>query len=233
MNQIELLWEYQQADIESDGLDRAIKRSPKRLKLLKLRESLQDQQKTLREIEDEVVAMVDRTDALKDAILLAEEQLKQLQARIQENPAHCSEDTRAFVMEAQHLLGSLDDYEQETKRIRKNAADRDRKQRDIKLRALKCKEEFDELRVEYEAEYKERSAELERLRAVAEEKLRGVEAAYIEKYRSIKLRCAPPMAKLTNGQCGGCNMSFPSSVLHDIRAGKLVECETCGRMILG
>ncbi len=233
MNQLELLWEYQLADVEADNLNRAIKRSPKRLRLLKLRESLQAQQNMLREIEEEIVAMLDRTDVLKDAVLLAEEQLRQLHARIQESPVRSSDDARAFLVEAQRMLGNLDEYEMETKRIRKNAADRDRRQRDIKLRAVRNKAEFDELRLEYEAEYKEKSAELEKLRAAAEEKLRNIEAVNIERYRAIKLRCVPAMAKLTNGQCGGCNMSFPSSVLQDIRAGKLVECETCGRMILG
>lgn len=232
MTQLELLWEYQQADVEVDNLNRAIKRSPKRQKLLKLRESLQDQQKSLQEIEDEVLAMVDRIDALKDAIASAETQLKQLQSKVQEAPAQGSGDVRTFMEEAQRLVTNLDDYDQEARRIRKNAADRDRRQHDIKLRAVKSKQEFDELRGEYEAEYKEKSAELEQLTKAAEAKQAGIEPSFIEKYRTIKLHCVPPMARLVNGQCGGCNMSFPSSVLHDIKSGKLIECETCGRMVL-
>ena len=70
------------------------------------------------------------------------------------------------------------------------------------------------------------------MREKAKEKMAGIEPQYIEKYNTIKQQCTPPIAKLQNGQCGGCNMSFPSSVLSSIKNGKLVECETCGRMVI-
>ena len=116
---------------------------------------------------------------------------------------------------------------------RKSATDRDRRQRDAKLRAIKSKEEFDALRVEYDLEYKEKSQLLDQLRKKAEEKKKGIDPAYLARYSAIKEHSSPPMAKLVDGQCGGCNMSFPSSVLHKIRAGQQIECETCGRLILG
>lgn len=232
MNQLERLWEYQQADVEVDNLEASIRRSPKRQKLVKIRDAYQDLQKSLKQIEDEILAMVDRMDALKDAIGLVEDQLKQLQTRIQDQPADSSEDIRAFIEEAQRLSTSLNDFEQETRSIRKNAADRDRMQRDIKIRLIAAKNEFIPLRDEYDAEYKEMQGAVEQLRAKAREKLEGIEAEYLEKYNTIKQHSVPPMAKLQDGQCGGCNMAFPSSVLYSIKSGKLVECETCGRMVI-
>jgi predicted nucleic acid-binding Zn-ribbon protein len=225
MNQLELLWDYQQADVEVDNLELSIRRSPKRQKLIKLRESYQDLQKSLKEIEDEIGAMVDRIDALKDAINTTEDQVKLLQNRIQDEPAADSATVRGFIAEAQRLALKLTDYEQETRRIRKNAADRDRKQRDVKVRLVSAKEEFVPLRDEYDAEYK--------LRTAAKEKQKGIEPEYLQKYEAIKQHSIPPIAKLQNGQCGGCNMSFPSSVLHSIKSGKPIECENCGRMIMG
>ena len=38
--------------------------------------------------------------------------------------------------------------------------------------------------------------------------------------------------RLQFGQCSGCNTSLPSAILSKIRNGALVECETCGRMII-
>lgn len=232
MNQLELLWQYQQADVEVDNLEMSIRRSPKRQKLVKLRDSFQDLQKSLKQVEDEVLAMLDRTDALKDAIALSEEQIKQLQNRIQSETLDGSEQVRNYIEEAQRISNSLNDYEHETRRIRKNAADRDRVQRDIKVRLIAAKEEFIPLREEYDTEYKQAQSQVETLRERAKEKLAGIEAEYLEKYNTIKQHSIPPIAKLQNGQCGGCNMSFPSSVLHSIKNGKLVECETCGRMII-
>ena len=232
MNQLDLLWQYQQADIEVDNLEMSIRRSPKRQKLVKLRDSFQELQKNLKQVEDEVLAMLDRMDALKDAISLTEDQIKQLQTRIQNEPAADSAQVRSYIEEAQRLSGSLQDFEQETRRLRKIAADRDRVQRDLKIRLVAAKEEFIPLRDEFDAEYKQAQVRVEQLREKAEKKLAGIEPEYIEKYNNIKQRCVPPIAKLQDGQCGGCNMSFPSSVLSSIKNGKLVECETCGRMVI-
>lgn len=233
MGQLELLWEYQQCDTEVYNLNRIIKRSPKRLKLLKLRDSLKELQGLLKSIEDEVLAMVDRSDALKDAVALMEEQLKQLQSRIQENPAAGSSDVQSFMDETARIAGTLDEYDLEIRNIRRSATEREKRQHDIKVRAIRSKQEFDELRVEYESEYKEKAEELERLTAIAKSKMEGIEPEYLERYEAIKQRCMPPMAKVADGQCGGCNMAFPSSVLRDIKSGKPVECETCGRLIVG
>jgi predicted nucleic acid-binding Zn-ribbon protein len=233
MTQLDLLWEYQTADTEADMIANSIRQSPKRQKLLKLRDYIRDQQESLKTVENEVIAMSDRIDALKDAISLADDQLKQLQKRIQDEPPESSKVLDQFIRETEQITGSLGEYDQEIRRVRKSAADRDRKQRDIKMRAIKSKEEFDQLRIEYDQEFKEKSEVLDRLRAIAEEKKKGIEAEYLARYTSIKQHCTPPMAKLINGQCGGCNMGFPSSVLSVIRSGKQVECETCGRLIIG
>lgn len=232
MSQLDLLWDYQTADTEADMLALSIKQSPKRQKLLKLRDYIKDQQDGLRTIQNEVLAMSDRMDALKDAVSLADDQLKQLQKRIQDEPPASSEGIAEFINEANRLTATLSDYDQEIRHVRKSAADRDRRQRDAKLRAIKSKQEFDDLRVEYDQEYKEKSELLEQLRRKAEEKKKDIEPEYLAKYAAIKQHCTPPMAKLVDGQCGGCNMSFPSSVLYKIRAGQQVECETCGRLIL-
>lgn len=233
MTQLDMLWEYQLADTEADAMAHAIRQSPKRQKLLKLRDYIRDQQESLKTLEGEIAAMTDRMDALKDAIALADEQLKALQKRVQDDPAGNSGEMAVFIAEAEQLFTTLNDFDSEVRRVRKNASDRDRRQRDIKLRAIRSKEEFDQLRVEYDQEYKEKSEVLDQLKAAAEEKKKGIEPEYLQRYNAIKQHCTPPMAKLVNGQCGGCNMGFPSSVLASIRSGKQVECETCGRLIIG
>ena len=219
MTQLDLLWDYQTADTEADMMAHSIRTSPKRQKLLKLRDYIRDQQEGLKTLENEVLAMSDRMDVLKEAIQLADDQLKSLQKRIQDTPPTNSKEIAQYIGEADQLTGTLNDYDQEVRRVRKSASDRDRKQRDIKLRAIKSKEEFDQLRVEYDQEYKEKSEVLERLKANAEEKKKGIEPEYLARYTAIKQHCTPPMAKLINGQCGGCNMGFPSSVLAPIQSG--------------
>lgn len=232
MDQLHLLWEYQKADVEADKMEASIKRSPVRQKLIKYRDYYADQQNAMKRIESEVAAMQDRLEALKDAIKMTDEQLHTLHGKIESEPPQSSQEVQQFISDAKRFQNNLNAYEQEIKRIRKDAADRERQQHDVRVRAAKAKSEFDKLKESYDEEKKEKDQELEALRAVAREKAAGIEPKYLETYRDIKKHSVPPLAALYGDQCGGCNMSLPSSVSRKVKAGSLVECETCGRLLI-
>ncbi|MDY3279230.1 MAG: C4-type zinc ribbon domain-containing protein [Eubacteriales bacterium] len=232
MDQLHLLWDYQQADMEADKMEASIKRSPTRQKLVKYRDYLLEQQNVMKRITGEVAAMADRLEALKDAVAMTENQLKSLQTKIENDPPQDSESTQQFIADVRRFQNNLTTYEQEIRRIRKDAGDRERLQHDVKVRAAKAKGEFDKLKVDYDAEYQEKSKELTALKAVAAEKAKGIEQDLMDRYQNIKRRSVPPLAQLYGDQCGGCNMSLPSAVSRKIKAGELVECETCGRLLI-
>ena len=232
MNQLELLWNYQQADMEAERQESTMKRSPARQRLLKYQEYLREQKAASVHLEEEVHAMSDRIDALKDAIELAESQLKALHARFESSRPANSEDIQGFIQETQRLVQNISGYEQEVRRIRKDAADRDNQQRDILQRATKVRADYDKLKAEYDVEYKNNMEKLEQLLEAAAEKAKDIEPAYMEKYKSIKQHIMPPLSQLNGDQCGGCRMSLPSAVLRSVRGGTPVECESCGRMII-
>lgn len=232
MDQLHLLWDYQQADMEADKMEASIKRSPTRQKLVKYRDYLLEQQNVMKRITGEVAAMADRLEALKDAVAMTENQLKSLQTKIENDPPQDSESTQQFIADVRRFQNNLTTYEQEIRRIRKDAGDRERLQHDVKVRAAKAKGEFDKLKVDYDAEYQEKSKELTALKAVAAEKAKGIDQDLMDRYQNIKRRSVPPLAQLYGDQCGGCNMSLPSAVSRKIKAGELVECETCGRLLI-
>ena len=232
MDQLHLLWEYQKADVEVDKLEASIKRSPVRQKRVKYRDYYAEQQTTMKRIESEVAAMQDRLEALKDAIKMTDEQLHNLHGKMESDPPQNSQEVQQFMNDAKRFQNNLTAYEQEIKRIRKDAADRERQQHDVRVRAAKAKGEFDKLKVTYDAEKQEKDGELEALRAKAAEKAQGIEPDFMERYRDIKKHSVPPLAALLGDQCGGCNMSLPSSVSRKVKAGELVECETCGRLLI-
>ena len=232
MDQIQLLWAYQQADVEVSRMENSIKRSPNRQKLVKYRDYLVSQQNVMKRIEGEVSAMADRLEVLKDAVSMTEDQYRALKQKMENEPAENAETVQQYMNEAKRFLNNLTAYEQEIKRIRKDAADRERLQHDVKVRAAKAKAEFDKLKVAYDAEFKEKSVELEELKKKAAELAKPIEPAYMEKYENIKRHSFPPLAKLNNDQCTGCNMSLPSAVTRKIQAGEMIECETCGRLLI-
>ena len=233
MDQFEMLWQYQQADTEADRFEKEIRNSPDRVRLVKSRDFLVEQQELIKNIENEIGSMIDRVEMIEAAVKRTEEQLKAIQERFESSPPDNLEETRIMLNDAKRLMETISNFEQESKRIRKDAGDSDHKQHDVRVKAAKVKSDFDSLKVKYDAEYKRQLAELDSKRASVLEKAKGITPEYINKYKSIKLHVVPPMAKLLNDQCGGCNMSLPSVVVRSIKSGSaIVECETCGRMII-
>lgn len=232
MTQLEMLWEYQKADVEAERLENAMKRSPARQRLLKYQEYLREQKAANVRIEEDVHAMSDRVDALKDAISRTEDQLKALHARFESERPTEIDAVQNFIAEAERLKQKVVDYEQEVRRIRKDSSDRDNQQRDIIQRAAKVRADYDKLKAEYDVEYAENKKKLEELRAVVAQKAVGIEDSYLQKYKSIKQHSMPPLAQLSGDQCGGCRMSLPSAVVRNVRGGNPVECESCGRLLI-
>lgn len=233
MEQIEMLWEFQQADMEADALESEIKRSPTRLALKKNRDFLLEQQNAVKQMEEEVAEMLDRVDIIKDAIQLQQDQLRTLQTRLEENPPESLEQAKAFASDAQRLVGDIQNYEQEMKRIQQDGAEHERVQKEIVVKFTKVKAEYEKQKIAYEDEYREQMKALEEKRRIAQEKGKDIEPALMERYQVIKKHCLPPVAKLVNGQCGGCFMGLPQVTLRHLKAGaKVIECESCGRMII-
>ena len=233
MEQFEMLWEFQQADMEADTLENEIKRSPNRLALKKNRDFLLEQQNVVKQMEEEVADMLDRVDIIKEAILMQQDQLKTLQSRLEEKPPETLEQARTFTQDAQKLIGNIQSYEQEMKRIQTDAVDHERAQKELVVKFSKVKTEYDKQKVDYEEEYKEQMKALEEKRKIALEKGKHIEPELMERYQVIKKHCIPPVAKLVNGQCGGCFMGLPQVTLRNLKTGaKVIECESCGRMII-
>ena len=233
MDQIVMLWEFQQADMEADALENEIKRSPNRLALKKNRDFLVEQQNAVKQMEEQVAEMLDRVDIIKDAIQLQQDQLKALQARFTDAPPENLEQARALAHDTQKLVGDIQSYEQEMKRIQQDAADHERAQKEIVVKYAKVKAEYEKQKVEYEEEYKEQMKALDDKRRIAEEKGKDIEPQLMDRYQVIKKHCVPPVAKLINGQCGGCYMGLPQVTLRNLKSGaKVIECESCGRMII-
>lgn len=122
MEQTELLWQYQQADMAADAFETEIKRNPNRLQLKKNREFLVEQQNAVKRMEQEVAEMLDRVDVIKVAISRMEDQLSALQKRMEATPPADLKQAQDMSRDAQKLLSDLTDYEQEMKRIQKDAS---------------------------------------------------------------------------------------------------------------
>lgn len=232
MEKFEALWAYQEEDMKADAIAAAIRRSPTRQKLEKARDFILDRQKQYKQIEEDVGAMVDRKDIIAQAIDRSREQLQALQNRFGSNPPQTAEEIKALLSEVSRCRDTIRQYEVEISRIVKETDANDKLSRNVRLEAANAKKSFDQLKADYEEESKSKKGELEAQRAKAKELMEQVDPKLLEEYETIKKHISPPVARLTHGQCSGCNTSLPSAILSKIRGGTLVECETCGRMII-
>ena len=229
--QLELLWNYMQYDMEADRFENAMRNAPDRVKLLKQRDFLLEQQNAVKRIERETAAMSDRLEVVRDEAKRLQSLLDNLLESIEKNPPETLEEIEKQVAAAQKLEDSLQHYEQELNKMRKDSDQRDRLQKDIRLRYARTKAEYDELKKSYEVEFGRDKVKLAELKERADKEAAGVEAALLERYREVKQHVTPPIAQLNGDRCGCCNMSMPAAVMNEIKAGKLVECDNCGRIL--
>ena len=232
MEKYDALWAFQEEDMKADAIAAAIRRSPTRQKLEKARDFILDRQKQYKQIEEDVTAMVDRKDIIAQAIARSRDQLQALRARFESNPPQTPEEVRSLLSEVSRCRDTIRQYEVEISRIVKETDANEKLQRSVRLEAANAKKAFDQLKAEYEEESKSKKGELEAQRTKAKALMEQVDPALLEEYETIKKHISPPVARLTHGQCSGCNTSLPSAILSRIRGGALVECETCGRMII-
>lgn len=233
MEQYELLWQYQQVDMELERYEREMRASSNRKELLKHRDFLLEQQNVLKKIETDVENMSDRMEALADEIERlsgsVEEAAKAFEAEQPDN----IEDTRKHIAAMQKLLTTISRYESELAKMRKDSDARDRQQREVRVRSAKARAEFDRIKLLYDEEYKEAKVKLEALKQKVAAEAKGIDPELLERYRVIKRHATPPITKIRDGRCGGCNMQLPSAEMSRVRDGAtFVECENCGRIIL-
>ena len=233
MQQYELLWQYQQVDMELDQYEKEMRASSNRKELLKHREFLLEQQNVLKKIETDVENMSDRMEALADEITRLNGSVAEATANFEANRPQDLEEAKKQIASIQKLLTTISRYEAELAKMRKDSEARDRQQREVRVRAAKARAEFDRIKVIYDEEFKTASVKLEELKKKVAKEAQGIDPALIEKYKSIKRHAAMPITRLHDDRCGGCNMQLPAADMNKIRTGSpYVECENCGRIIL-
>ena len=232
MDKFEALWTFQTEDIKADAIANEIRRSPIRQKLERSRDFIVERQKQYKQIEESIADIVDRKDILEHALDRAIDRLEGLKDRLAGVDPEDEDAVGALRSEVSDARDQLRSFEKELNRMNSDSAAYDKQLRSVRVDAAKAKQAFDQLKVDYENESKAKKAQLEQQRARVKVLEETVDPELMAEYLSIKRHTTPPVSRLQYGQCSGCNTSLPSAVLSKIKSGVLVECETCGRMII-
>lgn len=232
MEQIEILLAYQEEDVKAEMLSTEITNSPERKKLEKLRDLIKECQKRNKEIEDEITNMAERKSSIEETLDGYEDTVQEITDRFKSEPPGSLEDVRAYLDEINGCRAMIRQYEVEINHIVSESKDHERLQRTLRQDAVKAKKDFDELKSSYDEANKTKKTDLEQQRTKVEEMAGKVDPALLERYLVIRKRAFPPIMHIQYGKCSGCNTSLPSAVISKIKNGILIECETCGRMII-
>ena len=228
----EALWAYQTEDLKAEAIATEIKRSPTRIKLERSRDFIMERQKQYKQIEDSVAAIADRKDMLMQGL---ENTISRIEAQKEKMEALDPEDEEGIAAlrgEVARSREEIHSFEKELNQMNADSSAYENQLRTVRVDAARAKQNFDQLKVDYENESKAKKEELEAQRARAKALEASVEPDLLSEYIAIKKHITPPVVRLQYGQCSGCNTSLPSATLSKIRSGALVECETCGRMII-
>ena len=99
--------------------------------------------------------------------------------------------------------------------------------------------EFKKLEIEWHRQQKQLSAAMEQLKTVLsglEQKRQSLadkmDHGIVELYHELKQQKGIAVAKVEQGVCRGCRISLSAAELQRTRSGSLVQCGSCGRILL-
>ena len=232
MEQLDLLWKYQELDLQIDEYEAEKKNSPLRQKLIKLLQYLKEQQKQLINLNDELEKKAQAYNKVRhefeniknslksDEEWLAsdlEKDLKRLD-EVEEKLMKAKEKLKQKQKELQTLIKDIESLKAQLDEVRVNIN--------------KGKKEYAEVKQKYDAEISIMEENCEKIRKQQEELERKVDKNLLNKYKSLKGSRITAIASIEQDRCGGCNMSLASLVIQRVKEHKtIVECENCGRIL--
>ncbi|MDL2237328.1 C4-type zinc ribbon domain-containing protein [Christensenellaceae bacterium OttesenSCG-928-K19] len=237
MDRLKALWEYQAAENELEQLERSLKNTETRKKLIRQQQLFQSNQQHLKQLEQESVLANNKMMEISAQADALKKQMEQKDSEITEIADYdledlFLEDVREIIKECESIKSAIEMNKRKLVDIMHKL---EKSETDIKETLVKmsnAKKAFDQLKAEHAKELDAGKGDLEKLRANVAKASKAVEKDLMEKYKEIKQHRPNPVAFFKNKRCQGCNMELPSEVLQDLKAGtKIVQCENCGRIL--
>ena len=226
------VWAYQEADLAVDRYETTIKSSANRSKMVKLRNVILDLQGSMKKIENDIQRFHLALDALRKERETLEAAIDDGLALLDEQKVSDLERIRAMQADAANIASQLGALQHDVERVQLEITTYEKNYRDIRTKVLSSKNEFDALKVQYDAELAGSAGQLAELQAKREALAEALDPVFSARYKAIKSIVTPPCATLNGDRCGGCNMSLPSVVIKDVRdAKRIVECDNCSRIL--
>jgi uncharacterized protein len=230
--EMQLLWDYQTADLALSRFEATLKKSKTRNRLISVRNTMVEQQNRVKKLDNTLREAYDDCLRISGEI----EKIRQQMASLKKEAENCQDQDirqiRLVLRAMEDCNKTLNAMYKQVEQIHTMAEGTEATVRDVRGKLVSGKKEFDELKEKHDKELADAAEELERLRAAVKQKEPGIPSNLLEQYKKVKRTRANPVAKVKDNQCSGCNMAIPSLMLSRLRGGEgLVECDSCGRIL--
>lgn len=233
MEQLDLLWQYQELEILMEGYRREKNSLPIRKELKELQNYLLEQQKKLIELDEEanrkrnaLNKIYHEYDNIINNLRIDREKidsgsiknLKQVE-QLEKDANTLKEKTEQKEAELKILIDELEDFSQLLK--------------EIGLRITDAKKEYRKVKATYDGQAGEIQKKYNLAREKRDELQKGIDSSLLSKYNKLKDNYEDPVSIVDNNYCcSGCNMQIASLAVQLLREdNSIIECENCGRIL--
>ena len=235
MSQLDCLWDYQNAELELAKLNKEMKSSPAYQKRSKLYKLLVEQQNIITGYEAEIKEHTEQIESAETQLanLLHDYELENSELETMQNDA---ESTAEELTEArksiEKLVGRINGLNKELSKLLAWCDEISDSINKTYAKAGRAKKDYDAIRTVCDAERDSYMPKIDALTKELEAKKAKIPPELMKRYETIKKNHATPVAKVINGQCGGCYMMLSSVAEKRVAAGNaIVQCENCGRLL--
>jgi len=232
MEQLDLLWEYQEFDLILDQYAQERKNHKLRHTLLKLKKYLINRQAYLEKLDEEAnkkSSYFDRINHEYENILGV---LKTEQEKIAAGEYTTLKQIEELEKEAAAMRDRAIKREDELKRLIRELDNFQRKLENLGHQIAKAKKEYADTKVAYDKEVEKIQQEYNKVKVQRDQVGARIGKALMTKYKNIRTSRVPVISTIVEDRCGGCNMSLASLVIQNVKDKKrIVECENCGRIL--
>jgi hypothetical protein len=231
MRQIDLLWELQKTDSRIGELERKLDMYSSKEKLKEIKSKFDEEKGLL----DKNELLLKETVKSTRANRAKAEELKYNYQKTEEklysgNVSNVKqlEGMQKNLEEMQRNIQTLENickvYEDE----KKSLEDQIKKS---KIKLVKFKNTFDVLKEKYINGEEKVKKEYEDLKEKREELIKKIEERVLNRYNRVRLGTDTAVVLIEDGKCSGCHMEVSVICLEKLKEEKMINCETCGRIL--
>lgn len=236
MTQLDAVWELQQAEAVVLRLNHKLKNTPARKRYVYLRNYLKEQQNIINNMEAALEEQNEKIESYLSKLKSLERdyELERSELEImQQDDYSTSEELDESRVDIEKLQDKVNLFLKELNDLVHWSKQTSDEISDTWDKAVEARREYGQVRKECDEERKSYEPQFEEAKKLITEKMQHVSPEMLKKYEAARKKHAQPVAKLSNGRCGGCNMLLPSIVVRKVTAGNcIIECENCGRILV-